>query len=152
MTAADAMQAALLFETARADGAGGWSESAIAQTLANAGFGAIAPDVAGRIHGAALAIPAGPEAELVNLAVAANARRGGVGRELLTALAATAATIGFERLLLEVAADNFAARALYERFGFDKIGIRRDYYKRGPRSIDAEMMALDLRSITVASE
>ena len=52
---------------------------------------------------------------------------------------------GAVRLFLEVAEDNVAARALYERAGFGQIGRRKAYYAApdGGRT-DALVLALDL--------
>ena len=45
---------------------------------------------------------------------------------------------GCEALLLEVRADNDAARNLYERNGFEVISVRRRYYQ--PGDVDALVM------------
>ena len=47
-----------------------------------------------------------------------------------------------KRMLLEVRVDNTPALALYERFGFAKMGLRKRYYQ--PEGIDAYTMSLDL--------
>ncbi|MGY6410552.1 MAG: ribosomal protein S18-alanine N-acetyltransferase [Alkalilacustris sp.] len=68
------------------------------------------------------------EAELLTLAVAPAARGQGLGTRLLAELMARAAARGAAAMLLEVAADNTAARVLYARAGFVEIGRRRGYY------------------------
>jgi len=45
-------------------------------------------------------------------------------------------------MLLEVRVDNVPALALYERFGFTRMGLRKRYYQ--PEGIDAYTMSLDL--------
>ena len=50
---------------------------------------------------------------------------------------------GAKRMLLEVRVDNTPALALYERFGFAKMGLRKRYYQ--PEGIDAYTMSLDLK-------
>jgi len=43
--------------------------------------------------------------------------------------------------MLEVRADNVAARRLYERHGFEEVSVRRRYYRRpGARDVDAVVM------------
>ena len=92
--------------------------------------------------GFALAQTAGPEAELLTLAVDPGARRQGIGRALVEALAALLAAEGVEELFLEVAETNAPARALYEAAGFAPRGLRRGYYRRrGAPAIDAHVLA-----------
>ena len=58
------------------------------------------------------------------------ARRRGIGAALVEAAALEAARLGATTLFLEVATDNPAALALYERSGFEQAGRRRGYYAR----------------------
>ncbi len=71
-----------------------------------------------RPGGFALGRIAGPEAELLTLAVHPEARRGGLASELLRRFEAAAAGRGAEEVLLEVAVTNAPARALYARLGY----------------------------------
>lgn len=86
------------------------------------------------------------EAEVLTLAVRPQARRRGLGLKLVAAGARAARAAGADRLFLEVADDNAAARALYARAGFVESGLRRAYYARpdGARR-DAVVMTRDLR-------
>lgn len=70
-----------------------------------------------------------PEAELLTLAVAPAAQRQGLGRKLLVSVLAGAHAFGARQLLLEVAADNGPALALYESAGFARTGTRPGYYR-----------------------
>ena len=67
-------------------------------------------------------------ADVMNLAVAPAARRHGVGRALLGALAKRLRQAGVCSLTLEVRPSNEAARALYAAFGFLEAGRRPRYY------------------------
>ena len=67
-------------------------------------------------------------AHLLDLAVAPGARGDGVARELLWALADSAAAVGVGRMTLEVAVSNTAALSLYRSAGFDVVGRRVRYY------------------------
>jgi len=82
----------------------------------------------------------GSQADVQTVAVSPHAQGRGVGRLLLGALVAEAASRGATSLLLEVRADNEAARALYTRTGFERIAVRRKYYQ--PGDIDAHVMRL----------
>lgn len=68
------------------------------------------------------------EAELLTLAVAPAARRRGVAGGLVEGFLAEARRRGAATAFLEVAADNDAARRLYQRAGFAPAGRRRGYY------------------------
>ncbi|MFK7944873.1 MAG: GNAT family N-acetyltransferase [Paracoccaceae bacterium] len=73
---------------------------------------------------------AADEGEVINLGVIPQARRHGLGRELLDAGEALADGLGIARIYLEVAADNAPARKLYEAAGYARVGERKDYYAR----------------------
>ncbi len=78
------------------------------------------------------------EAELLTLAVHPEARRAGLARDLLRDGLTAAKTRGAEMCFLEVAEDNHAALALYERAGFTPQGRRKGYYSApGDASVDA---------------
>ena len=72
------------------------------------------------------------ETDMMNLAVAPQFRRQGVGEALVNALTASLKEMGSRCLTLEVRDSNEAARALYGKLGFREIGRRRGYY-RDPR-------------------
>lgn len=78
-----------------------------------------------------------PEADVQTIAVAPRAQGRGVGGALLDALLAEAAGRGCTQVFLEVRRDNPAAIALYASRGFERTGVRRDYYGAGQ---DAVMM------------
>lgn len=66
--------------------------------------------------------PGDGSAHLVGMWVAPGARRGGVGEALVRAVLAEAGARGLRRVVLEVADENTAARALYTRLGFTPTG------------------------------
>lgn len=71
------------------------------------------------------------EAEILTLAVLAQARRRGVARALMLAALEGAAAGGAAAMFLEVGRGNTAARALYAGLGFESVGERRNYYADG---------------------
>ena len=77
-------------------------------------------------------------ADVQTLGVAPAARGRGLGRALLAELLAHARARGASEVLLEVAADNAAAIALYRSAGFEVISRRRGYYQ--PSGEDALIM------------
>ena len=84
---------------------------------------------------------AGGEAEVVMIAVHPAAQRRGFATALLED--ALAALDGGTVLFLEVAERNHAARALYDRFGFEPAGRRPGYYRTASGREDALIMRLD---------
>ena len=83
---------------------------------------------AGRLVGCAIGDRQDHHSRVVNIAVEPEARRRGVATTLLRALEAA---LPEGNVLLMVEADNLAARALYEREGYARVGDARDYYGRG---------------------
>lgn len=101
-------------------------------------------EAGGGLQGFAVLMPGVGEAELLNIAVAAEHQRQGVGRELLAAMLAMARVRGFGRVFLEVRIGNLPAITLYRSAGFAEIGVRRGYYRNAQRSEDALVMACGL--------
>ena len=84
------------------------------------------------------------EAHLLNLSIAARHQRSGHGSALLREAAQIARRLGAKSLYLEVRPSNQAAQALYRRFGFRKVGLRRGYYPAHSGREDALVLALQL--------
>lgn len=80
-------------------------------------------------------------AELYRVIVAPARRRQGLAGDLMRRGLAWARGQGAERVMLEVAADNEPAIALYRDHGFAQVAGRADYYGRGR---DALIMELPL--------
>ena len=86
------------------------------------------------------------EAEVLTLAVRPTFRRRGIALALLEAALGLAARTA-QAMLLEVAADNPGALALYARAGFRTVGQRAGYYARaGAAAVDAIVMRRALNS------
>ena len=84
------------------------------------------------------------EAHLLNLSVARRAQRTGLGWQTLTWMADVARGHGGRTMLLEVRPTNEAALLLYQRYGFDRIGVRRGYYPAHGGREDAIVMRISL--------
>jgi [ribosomal protein S18]-alanine N-acetyltransferase len=82
------------------------------------------------------------EAYVQTIAVSPAAQGRGLGSTLLTALLAEAERRGAGRVDLEVKADNDGAQRLYERHGFTRIAVRRNYYQ--PSGTDAIVMRREI--------
>ncbi len=100
-------------------------------------------------HGTALVgygvvASAAGEAHLLNVSVAREWQRRGVGTELTRFFIDVARARGASKIYLEVRPSNVAARALYAREGFTEIATRRDYYPAVAGREDAIVMELEL--------
>ena len=76
------------------------------------------------------------ECEILTFCVKPALRRQRIGETLLR-LALESMQNEDGKVFLEVAADNAAARRLYEKLGFAVTGSRANYYKRGAVTVDA---------------
>ncbi len=104
----------------------------------------VAVDEADVVLGYAGLDVAGETADIMTIATTNRARGSGVGRRLLDELLRRAAEYGVVAVLLEVRADNLAARRLYDRSGFELISTRRRYYQ--PGDVDALVLRRHVRS------
>lgn len=78
------------------------------------------------------------------LSLVAGYRESGIGRHLIETIIDWCASLGVEKLNLEVFADNGRAIALYHGLGFSEEGVRRRQIKIGDRYIDLIQMTLFL--------
>lgn len=84
------------------------------------------------------------EAHLLNIAIDVTQQGKGLGLQLLEHLMQRASQRGCVECFLELRASNLSAYGLYERFGFNEIGRRRDYYPTAEGHEDALVMACTL--------
>ena len=82
-----------------------------------------------------------PDAEIHNLFICNELRGRGLGKFLLKqAIQMMSAAV--ENLYLEVSEANNIAIALYKSLGFEEIGARKNYYRKGSTASNAIMMHL----------
>jgi [ribosomal protein S18]-alanine N-acetyltransferase len=91
----------------------------------------VAVDDAGQVCGYVAVLGVGQVADLHRIAVSEAMRRRGVAAALLDACDLSP----YERVVLEVRADNGAALAFYRRYGFAEISRRRGYYADGADAV-----------------
>lgn len=70
------------------------------------------------------------EADMMNLAVVPDFRNRGIGQQLVTELISHLAALDVKSLTLEVRQSNAAAISLYEKMGFQQVGLRPNYYQK----------------------
>ena len=86
------------------------------------------------------------EAELLTLAVDPPQQGMGHGSKLLKQIESIAADHGAQTMFLEVSSENGAARALYAKAGYTRVGLRARYYRTPEgRRIDALILSKPLQ-------
>ena len=104
-----------------------WSENALSEELSNENshfLVAVSDDVAGYIGVQEIC----GEAYITNVAVFGKYRKYGIGRVLLKAACDGAKSRSCEFITLEVRESNIPAITLYESEGFEKAGVRKNFY------------------------
>ncbi|CAL9501234.1 N-alpha-acetyltransferase RimI [Streptomyces sp. enrichment culture] len=115
-----------------------WSELARARGPHATRRYLVAENGEGRVVGYGGLAAAGGTGDVQTIAAARDHWGTGLGARLLTALLTAATDFECREVLLEVRVDNDRARRLYERFGFEAVGLRRGYYQ--PGNADALVM------------
>ncbi len=107
-----------------------WTPDNFREAIA-AGYSARVGEREGRIIAYGVLMLAPGEAQLLNLSVVPDARRQGLGSELLAQFLDDALRLGAEQMFLEVRESNAPAIALYARAGFKPVARRDAYYPPG---------------------
>ena len=68
------------------------------------------------------------EADIMNIVVKKDFRHNGIGSILLEDLINHSKDLNLKTITLEVNENNLSAIRLYDKFSFDKLGIRKNYY------------------------
>ena len=68
------------------------------------------------------------EADIMNIVVKKDFRHNGIGSILLENLINYSKDLNLKTITLEVNENNLSAIRLYDKFSFDKLGIRKNYY------------------------
>lgn len=119
-----------------------WTERSLREALSTPGTTGLVAETGDRVWGYLIAREAGGSGEILNLAVAPERRRGGLGAALLDEGLTRLGDNGTASVFLEVRESNAAARELYQRRGFRVVGMRPGYY-RSPAE-DGLVLRLDL--------
>jgi [ribosomal protein S18]-alanine N-acetyltransferase len=98
----------------------------------------------GEVIGYYVMMVAAGEAHLLNLTIAPNWRRHGLGRDLLERCLTRAREHHADTMFLEVRVSNTAAIALYHSSGFIDLAVRQAYYPAREGREDALIMKREL--------
>jgi ribosomal-protein-alanine N-acetyltransferase len=107
-----------------------WTPDNFREAIA-AGYSTRVGERSGRIIAYGVLMLAPGEAQLLNLSVVPDARRSGLGRQLLAQFLDDARRLGALQVFLEVRESNAAALALYASAGFEPVARRASYYPAG---------------------
>ncbi|MGQ0428339.1 MAG: ribosomal protein S18-alanine N-acetyltransferase [Gammaproteobacteria bacterium] len=143
MTPADLPRVALL---ERGSYAYPWSDQIFADCL-RVGYHCVVVETDAGVCGYAVLSMGAGEAHVLNLCIAEEERRRGIGRALLLALLAHARDRGIRDAFLEVRRSNRGAIALYHTLGFECVGQRRGYYQAHEGREDALVYRLELGAL-----
>ena len=128
-----------------------WSRGNFVDSLATGYPAQVLFDAQGVLLGYFVAMLGVNEWHLLNLTVAPDGQGQGHGRFMLDRMAGMCREQGAATLWLEVRESNLRARAVYARYGFTAVGIRRDYYPAAQsRREDAAVMRLLVADAPVA--
>ncbi len=94
------------------------------------------------IVGFAVAWDVPGEIQLQNIGVDKNYRRKGCGRKLIESLCRLLEKKCPERILLELRISNLPALKFYQSLGFEKTGIRKNYYGEGNDALLMEKLII----------
>ncbi len=107
-----------------------WSETDFGEMLAVPGTSAILVSSQNNPMGFVLFRKAADEAEILTICTRPAVRQKGHGKLLMQHLESLLKNAGVKSLFIEVAVSNHAALALYASCGFEKAGMRKNYYER----------------------
>lgn len=106
-----------------------WSSEAFKEQMKGDGWNAIVAECDGGIIGYACYYIVAGEAHLTNIGVEPKYRRKSVAKQLLDNILQVVTESNCEYIFLEVRPSNHGAVAFYERFHFDVLYRRPDYYR-----------------------
>lgn len=108
-----------------------WSYQMLASSFETEAFHGVLADDGGEILGYGGITVAADSADIANIAVTEQFRRGGVGTKIVKELVRTAKANGAKKIFLEVRVSNAEAMRLYLKCGFKGVYARTRYYPDG---------------------
>ena len=106
-----------------------WSERSVASELTNSLSLWLVAEEEGNVWGYVGSQTVMDETDMMNIAVHPEHRKQGIAATLVNNLVDALKTRGSHSLMLEVRASNDPARKLYDKLGFQQVGLRKNYYR-----------------------
>lgn len=107
-----------------------WSKRAFAESLGYGHAVFLVAEILGQIVGYCGMYQVFEQGDIINIAVAEKYRNAGVGAKMIESLIVAAKQREICDLTLEVRESNERAIHLYEKYGFEKIGTRKNFYEK----------------------
>lgn len=107
-----------------------WSENSLEQELENENAHFLTALLGDAVVGYIGVIEICGEADITNVATDTRYRRFGIGEKLLKSAEKGATERKCESITLEVRISNAAAISLYEKSGYEKVGVRKGFYEK----------------------
>jgi ribosomal-protein-alanine N-acetyltransferase len=121
-----------------------WTEGIFRDCLKTGYSAWVVTNILGEVLSYALMSMAVGEAHVLNICVDPNQQRQGLGRFLMEHLVSLARAANCTIVLLEVRKSNKSAFKLYESMGFQRLGLRKNYYPAQDGREDAIVLGLEL--------
>ena len=104
------------------------SEASVVSVIENFVYEAFVLETDGNIVGHTITMTTCGDTDILSIAVLPSFRRMGLGKMLMENIVKSAEKHGVSDIFLEVRKSNTSAISLYEKFGFEKIGERKNFY------------------------
>ena len=121
-----------------------WSELNFKDCLEQ-GYYSLALEDQTELVGFAIMAISTEESHLLNIGVNKEDRGLGYGENLLKKMIVAAEVMGSKKIILEVRVSNKVAYGLYQKLGFEDIGLRKRYYRLPDGREDAHVMSKSLK-------
>lgn len=106
-----------------------WPDSVFREDIASSFGHPCVLQVNGEIAGYAILLISTGQGHLTNIAVAKKYQRKSIAKKLLSYILRLATEMGLAQIMLEVRPTNTPAISLYEKFGFIRLAVRKNYYR-----------------------
>lgn len=106
-----------------------WPESVFLEDIASSYSHPFVAELAGQLAGYAVLWVGVEEGHLTNIAVGPKFQRKSIAKRLLSFILELAIELELNQVILEVRPSNEAAINLYESYHFERLDVRKNYYK-----------------------
>ncbi len=106
-----------------------WSRTSFAEAMAREDNIFVVAESEGEVLGYALLYVTMDEGEIPTIATNPNYLRQGIGSKLMHYIIEESASKNVTQIFLEVRQSNVAAQGLYRGFGFQEVGLRKNFYR-----------------------
>ena len=121
-----------------------WTQKNFTDCLSN-GYYCLIQEVNQEVSGFAIQTISLQEAHLLNIGIREKFRNKGLGQDLLNQIVLASKEMGSKKISLEVRVSNKAAIELYNKSGFKKLSLKKNYYGLPDGREDALIMGKRLR-------